>query len=219
MLKTGGRARAHAGFSLTELLTASALGLFLMSGIAFMMFECAKASRQALLEAQLRQALVTMMSVIGGELRRAGYWHRAGLAPGSVIGNAYTPVHLLASDCLLYSYDQEGNNAGSIPDTGDRHGLRLSGGALQIKTSDTSCGAAPCTSCNSGNWLALNDPQTVTMTGLAFTETLRPVVFNDGDNLAVVREFGITLSGRLRHAPAIEHRLHARVDLRNDEIL
>ncbi len=219
MLKGSGRACACAGFSLAELMVATALGLFLMSGIVTMMFEGAKASRHALLEAQLRQSLVTAMSVISGELRRAGYWGRAGVASGAGETGAYAPLRLIAPDCLLYVYDQEGDDADGNPDAGDRHGLRLSAGALQIKTSDPTCGDTPCTTCTSGHWLALSDPQTVTITGLDFDETFHTLAFGDDGHAVVVRAFRVTLSGRLKRAPDVSHRLHAWVDVRNDEIL
>ncbi len=210
---------ASRGFSLTELMAAIALGLFLVSGIAFMMFETARTSRQALFETHLRQTLTTVMSVMTGELRRAGYWNRAGMSVDDLRHNGYAALRLVTGNCLLYSYDQEGNDADGLPDPGNRHGLRLSGGALQIKTSDPGCGGgAPCESCNSGNWLALTDPQTVTITRLEFLESPKMIVFNDGENTATVREVGITLEGRLRKDPAIRHRLHAKVDIRNDEI-
>jgi prepilin peptidase dependent protein B len=210
-------ARAHRGFSLTELMIAIALGLFLVSGIAFMMYESAKASRQALLEAHLRQTLMTVMSVMTGELRRAGYWSRAGLS-ADLLHNGYAPLRLVAGDCLLFSYDRESGDTDGLPAPGDRHGLRLSNGALQIKTSDPGCGADLCESCNSGNWLALTDPQTVTVTGLRFTETPGEAAFNDGDNVVIVRGIGITLEGRLKTHPGIRHRLQAAVDIRNDKI-
>lgn len=208
---------ASRGFSLAELMVAIALGLFLVSGIAYMMFETAKASRQSMLEAHLRQIMTTVMSVMTGELRRAGYWSRAGMSGEDLLHNGYAALRLVTANCLLYSYDQEGSDTDGVPDPGDRHGLRLAGGALQIKTSDPGCGAS-CENCNSGNWLALTDPQTVTITRVEFAASPKTIYFSDGEHAATVREIAITLEGRLRQEPAVRHRLYAKVDIRNDEI-
>lgn len=213
-----GPGRACAGFSLTELMAASALGLFLVGGIAFMLLETAKASRQALLEAQLRQAMATAVTVVGGELRRAGYWSGAGGTAGAPLYNGHAPLQLVGDDCLLFGYDQENGSADGTPADGDRLGLRLVNGTLQIRTSSPAC-ATPCTGCTGGNWFAVTDPQTVTITDLGFRENFRSLELDGHAHATVVREIGVTLAGGLRRDPGIRHRTHVMVAIRNDEIL
>ncbi len=211
------RSSPSAGFSLVELMVAMVLGLSIVAGVAFLLFDTARTSRQALLDAQLRQAMATAIAVIGGELRRAGYWSGAGDAPDAPLRNGHDGVWLIGEDCLLFGYDRDAADAEGIPADSDRYGLRLSGGALQIRTSGPAC-AAPCASCAGGNWFAVTDPQTVTITALAFRPGVRELAFSDDNRALTTREFGVTLAGRLRAAPELRSRAHARIALRNDAI-
>lgn len=205
------------GFSLVELMVAMAVGLAVIVGVAFALFGTAQASRQALLEAQLRQAIATAITVIDGELRRAGYWSGAGDAADAPLRNGHTTLQQVGDDCLFYGYDREGDDADGLPADDDRFGLRLSAGALQIRTSGPPC-AMPCSACTGGNWFAVNDPQWVIIDRLAFREFTRVLTLDDDARQLTVREIGVTLSGRLRHAAEVHHRAHARITLRNDGI-
>lgn len=217
MLKSGSAWRMPRGFSLVELMTATAIGLLVISGIVFVLFETTRAVRHVLSSAHLRQTQVTVMSIMTSELRRAGYWSRAGLAPDTM-ANRFAGIHRVGDDCLLYSYDQQHDDPDGIPDPEDQHGLRLANGVLQIKTSDTACGPAVCSTCDSGHWLALTDPNTVTITGLTFGDHREPLIINDAGAAVEVRRIDINVAGRHRDDPDIHHRLHASVDIRNDEL-
>ncbi len=205
------------GFSLVELMVAMTIGLSVIAGVAFALFGTAQASRQALLEAQLRQAVATAITVIDGELRRAGYWSGAGDAANAPLRNGHATLQQLSEDCLFYGYDRDADDADGLPADDDRFGLRLSAGALQIRTSGPPC-AAPCTSCTGGNWFAVNDPQWVIIERLTFREIARELPLDDDARRLTVREIEVTLAGRLRHATELRHRAHARIALRNDGI-
>lgn len=210
-------ARPASGFTLVELLIAMALGLSIVAGVAFMLFETAKTARQALHEAQLRQAMATAISVIDGELRRAGYWSGAGDTADAPLRNGHAVFQLVGNDCLLFGYDRDAIDGDGVPADSDRYGLRLSGAALQIRTSGPAC-ATPCAGCTGGNWFAVTDPQAVAIDTLAFRETVREIGFGDDDRRLSTREIGVTLAGRLRAAPGSGHRAHAVIAVRNDGI-
>lgn len=211
------RSPPGAGFSLVELMIAMTLGLSIIAGVAFLLFETSRTSRQALHDAQLRQAMATAIAVIDGELRRAGYWSGAGDAANAPLRNGHGGVWLIGEDCLLFGYDRDAADTDGVPADSDRYGLRLSGGALQIRTSGPAC-AIPCTSCTGGNWFAVTDPQTLTITALAFREGVRELGLVDNGRVLTAREIGVTLAGRLRAAPDLHYRAHARIALRNDAI-
>jgi len=211
--------RIEAGFSLIELMTAMAIGLFLISVLIWIFAELVRASHDQLKTAQIDQTLVSVMHVMAGELRRAGYWSRAWKTREDGVFNGFAPIHLVGESCILYSYDRDKRNTGGLPGVDDQHGLRLSGAAVQVKTSDDRCGAATCEGCNTGNWSALTDPQTVLIERLAFTVVNREVPFNAGLSLVRVRELHIEIGGTLRRHPAIARTVRAVVNVRNDEIL
>lgn len=216
-IRSGSR-HALRGHGLIELMTAIALGLFLVSGLAFLLFESARNAQDAVRHAQLRQSLLTVMSVISAELRRAGYWSGAGIDVTAAGSSGYGPLSLVDGHCILYSYDQEHNSPDGRPAADDQHGLRLANGAVQIKTSDSGCGDNTCLACDSGTWFAVNDPQTVAITGLAFDLESRVPANADAHPPFEVREVRVSLAGVHRQNPAIAHRLHARVNVRNDRI-
>jgi type II secretory pathway component PulJ len=211
---TGKRMRGH---TLSELLIAAAIGLFILAGIAFMYAEFARANHRLLGEAQLRQALAAAGALVGGELRRAGYWSRARDTLGGNAVNGYAPLRIVDGDCILYSYDKDRASADGRPREEDRFGLRLADGALQLKTSDAHCDAADCASCASGTWWAMTDPQQLTVTGFSLHEERR--VHDSGTGAIAVRSIRFTLAGELKRDPSIRHAIASLVNVRNDEIL
>lgn len=214
-MAAGKRMRGH---TLSELLIAAVIGLFILSGVAFMYAEFARAHHRLLGEAQLRQALAAAGALIAGELRRAGYWSRARDTLGGNAVNGYAPLRIVDGNCILYSYDKDRDSPDGRPRAEDRFGLRLADGALQLKTSDAHCDAVDCTSCASGIWWAMTDPQHVTLTTLALHEERH--VHDSGNGAAItVRNIRFTLSGELKRNTAIRHTLSSLVNVRNDETL
>jgi type II secretory pathway component PulJ len=211
-------ARRETGFSLVELTVAMAIGLFLMSALIWVFAELVRASHHQLKTAHLDQMLVSAMHVMTGELRRAGYWSRAWKTLDGGAANGFAPIHVVGTDCLLYSYDREKRNPDGQPGPDDQHGFRVANGALQIKTSDDRCGPTTCDVCTTGNWSALTDSQTILIEHAAFEHAVREQPFNSGVSSVRVRELRIELSGMLRRDPAITRTLRTIVNVRNDEI-
>lgn len=210
-------ARRMRGHTLSELLIASSIGLFVLAGMVSMYAELSGASRRLQAETRLQQSLASAAAFVSGELRRAGYWSRARhtLEGGAV--NGYAPLHLDGSDCVLYSYDRDRASTDGRPREQDQFGLRLSGGTLQVKTSDGACGASTCTRCDSGVWLAVTDPRALTVTALDFAAERRERTLADGSSV-VVRGVRYLLTGTSAGDASLRHTLAGFVNVRNDEI-
>lgn len=203
------------GHTLSELLIASTIGLFIIAGLLHAYMLHAGETRRLMAESQLRQALGAAATLITGELRRAGYWSRARETLDGA-ANDYAPIRIIDGDCILYSYDRAADSADGIPGDDDRFGLRLRGGALQIKTSD-GCGAGGCASCDSGVWWAMTDPASVLITSLAFDETQRARSLPDGTRVTV-RSVDYAIGGAAARDPGLTAAVLGAAELRNDRI-
>lgn len=208
-------ARRQRGFTLTELAVASAMGLFLLSGIIFIFITSVKANTQALKRAHLHHVLSTAMSAMRSELRRAGYWSRAEEAVMAGARNGFSAIHVVGAHCVLFTYDRDEDDADGRPDAGDQFGFRLVANRIQAKTSDGACSGTTCATCDSGRWWSMTDPQRVTVSELRFTEleTLSAA------GQAAVREITIVVSASLRSDRTVSLTLRTTVGIRNDEML
>jgi type IV pilus assembly protein PilW len=206
------------GFSLVELMVALAAGLFILAGATFLYAEVVRANATVLRTAHLQQTLWSLASTMADDVRRAGYWSRAELALDGADANGFAPLHVVDGDCILYSYDEDGDDADGAPDPEDRHGFRLNDGQVQIKTSDASCGGGACDDCASGNWWFLTDPQAVRIGALTFSLAERALPVAGGARQLVAREIGISLEGALAADPAVRHGLATSVSVRNHEL-
>lgn len=211
------RAR-NGGFSLVELMIALAIGLFVLAGVGFLHAEVARANLALLRTAQLQQTLWSLAAVMADDLRRAGYWSRAELTLDGTADNRYAPLHIVDGGCILYSYDEDKDDADGAPNPEDQHGFRLHDGGVQIKTSDTTCGGATCTDCDSGTWWLLTDPRSVRITALAFRGGEHAYPLADGARQLVARTVDVDLAGELVADATLRHRLTASVDVRNHEL-
>lgn len=209
-----GRMRGH---TLSELLIASSIGLFVLAGTVFMYGASSAANHRLLAEARLQQALASAAAFVSAELRRAGYWSRARDALDGNAVNGYAPLHIVDDGCVLYSYDRERASADGAPRAQDQFGLRLAGGALQVKTSDDGCATSTCASCDGGVWLAVTDPRALTVTELAFEAAHRERTLANG-SIVVVRGIRYLLTGTPAGSTAIRHTVTGFVNVRNDEI-
>lgn len=206
--------RTLRGHTLSELLIASTIGIFLLGGLLHVFALHTGEARRLLAEAQLHQTLGAAAALITGELRRAGYWSRAREATGGAV-NGFADIHV-EDDCVLYSYDRDADSSDGIPGSDDRFGLRLRAGALQMKSSD-SCGPGGCTDCNSGVWWATTDPASVTVTRLVFAADVHPRSLPDGTSVTA-RSVRYVLEGALTQNPSIIATIAGAAGVRNDEI-
>lgn len=203
------------GHTLSELLIASTIGLFIIAGLLHVYLLHAGETRRLMAESQLQRALGAAATLVTGELRRAGYWSRARETLDGA-ANGYAPIRIIEGECVLYSYDRAADSVDGIPGDDDRFGLRLRGGALQMKTSD-GCGADGCESCDSGVWWAMTDPANVLITTLAFDETQRARTLPNGTRVTV-RSVHYAMEGALARDPGLTAAVIGAAELRNDQI-
>ena len=138
------------GLSLIELLIGVAIALFIAATGSTLLVGHLRENRALLLETRLTQDLRTAVDVITRDLRRAGYWGNAGtganpyaaLAPATAASDAVS---------LRYSMDPTENN---IVDSNEQFGFRLRGGAIELQL-------------GAGNWQALTDAGTLTVTAFS----------------------------------------------------
>lgn len=125
------------------------------------------------------------MALMINDIRRAGYWGGA-IAGADSRDNPFTQndtnLQIVSADCLLYTYDANGNGANTLQNTADDvdnneyYGFRLTNGDIQMRLScDPSAGA-----CNDNDdddtWETMNiteGGEQVDITNLAFTESFK----------------------------------------------
>jgi type IV pilus assembly protein PilW len=177
----------NAGFSIVELLISISLGLVVLVAITAMFGSTIKGSTQTLRSARLNQDLTTTMSIMSGEIRRAGYsagtrlYGDNGANSGDVNDGTddEVDIEITSTDdggCILYSYDR-GDGSGGSPDgtiqNSERNGVKIyevsaEGKAIWVRNS---CSGTSCdTSCDHGvgNWVRLTDPTVIEITSLTF---------------------------------------------------
>jgi len=206
------------GFSLVELMVAITAGLFILAGISYLYAEVIRANAAMLKTAHLQQTLWSLMTAMADDVRRAGYWSRAELALDGAAVSGFAPLHIVDGDCILYSYDEDKDDADGVPGPEDQHGFRLANGSIQIKTSDASCGAATCDDCASGTWWLLTDPQGIRIRTLSFTHSEHSQPLAGGTREIVAREIGISLEGEIAADATVRHNLTTSVSVRNHEL-
>jgi len=197
------------GFSLIELLIATAAGAFLLSGLVSVLVATLQHQTRTLRQARVEYELHALLDLIRSDLKRAGS-RNALVKATSPSDDDFLGLAVPREDCVLYSYASEPKRGGRrTPD--DYAGLRLDDGRLRTKTSDASCPQEGCTDCMSGHWATLNDERSTEITAARFDLHSLPAPGG-----YVVREIDVTLTARLRAAPTIVRTVHAVVTLPND---
>lgn len=114
--------------------------------------------------------------------------------------------------CLMFAYD---TNADGTYGSGEYFGYRYNAadGAVEIRTS----GAAGDTCTSGGTWQNLTDELSVEITAFTVTENSPAAVVNSGLNVAV-REFTVTITGRLRADTSVVRTLQETIRIRNEQL-
>ena len=148
------------GLSLIELMIAITVALFIAAAGGSMLVGQLREHRALALEARLTQDLRTAADVITRDLRRAGYWGNAGAVAGANPYAALTPETAAADAVSLrYSMDATENN---VVDGNEQFGFRLRAGVIELQL-------------GAGNWQALTDAGTLTITAFSVTPTVQDV--------------------------------------------
>ncbi len=216
--------RSQRGLSIVELLVGVVIALFIAAAGATLLANQLRENRALLLEARLMQDLRTAADLVSRDLRRAGYWGAAidgvwAAGAGSVTPNPYaamTPA-TAASDAASFRYSRDATE-NNVVDGNEQFGFRLRNGAIELQL-------------GAGNWQALTDAGTLTITRF----TLTPTVVNiDLDALCAtpcppgatvcppqqqVRSLALELTGRLVADSVVTRNLRSSVRLRNDVLV
>ena len=146
--------------------SALAVGLFVAAAGAALIAGNLRENRQLLLEARLMQDLRTAADMIARDLRRAGYWaardgrrarrrRQRGRSPTRM--SRSRPATPRPTPCSFrFSRDATENNT---VDSNEQFGFRLRNGAIEMQL-------------GAGNWQALTDAGTLTVTAFSVTPTV-----------------------------------------------
>jgi prepilin peptidase dependent protein B len=211
---------AQRGFTLVELLVGLALGLFVVTATLGLLASQWREQRSLGVEGRLMQDLRTASDVVTRDLRRAGHWGAAtaGLpqtGASAPIANPYAAMApaSAASDAIAFRYSRDEHENG-IVDAREEFGLRLRNGVVELLL-------------GAGNWQALTDAGTLTMTDLRITPTVREVDLADhcSDCSAPcaprqqIRSVVVTLAARSVADASVSRTLTSEVRVRNDVVV
>ena len=203
------------GLSLIEMMVGAAIALFIAAAGGALLAGHLRENRTLLLEARLTQDLRTAADLIDRDLRRAGYWGNAGTG-----ANPYAELMpgLAASDSvsLRYSMDATEND---IVDHNEQFGFRLRAGAIELQL-------------GAGNWQALTDANTLTVTAFSVTPEVQEVSLESfcpkgcatGSNSSCppqrqVRNLAVSITAALVSDARVVRTVHSNVRVRSDALV
>jgi prepilin peptidase dependent protein B len=141
------------GLTLIEMMIAMLIGIIISGAVITIFISNIKAATDTMKMTRLNQELRGVMTLISDEIKRAGYSADATI---SAFNNDFSYVS--ASNCLRYSYDEDGNGA---QDNDERFGFQLNASAMRWSNNVTT------TNCSNGDWENITDTAIATIT--AFT--------------------------------------------------
>ena len=216
--------RLERGLSVVELLVGIVIALFIAAAASTLLASHLRENRALLLEARLMQDLRTAADLVSRDLRRAGYWGAAvdGVwvaGAGPVATNPYTALApaAAASDAASFRYSRDAVENGVV-DSNEQFGFRLRNGAIEIQL-------------GAGNWQALTDAGTLTITQFSVTPTVQELSLEAFCATACatgatacpprqqVRSLALEITGRLVADVAVTRSVRSAVRLRNDVVI
>lgn len=222
------RSTRAAGLTLVELMVSLAIGLFLVAvGITLLVAQL-RENRGLLIEARLQQDLRTAADLMARDLRREGYWGSAATGswtPGTgptVSRNPYQPEApaTAASDATLLRYSRDTVENGRV-DGNEQFGYRLHHGTIELQL-------------GAGNWQAITDAGTLTITDLQIVPRLQEILLADTCSRPcppaaaatggcpprqTIRDFAVTIVAHAVADPGVVRSLRSRTRVRNDAVV
>lgn len=122
---------------------------------------------------------------------------------------------IVSGTCVLFNYDFDTDDDGDydVGSFGYRHRNETSVKSVQIRTS----GASTDTCTSGGTWENLTDPNVVEVTTFSVTDNSPDDVSSSGLTVSI-REYTVSVSGRLKSTPAITRTLTETIRVRNDRV-
>ena len=219
------RAPTQRGLTMVELLIGMAVGLFIVAAATSLLTGNLRENRDLLIESRLMQDLRTAADMITRDLRRAGYWAAANNGVRSdgtaaVVANPYTDVTPIGGSAdntsFRFSRDSTENNA---VDSNEQFAFRLRNGAIELQL-------------GAGNWQALTDATTLTVSEFSVTPTIEEISLASfcanpcpaGGTATcpprqLVRSLAVVVIGRATGDARITRSVRSQVRLRNDPIV
>ena len=241
MLKA--RRYPQTGFSLTDLLMGSTIGLMVLSGGITIYSNLAASASIHLAQAHLNAELRATQDIISRNLRRAGYWSGKPGIDGILNNPFQSRENYLslgaahgeaASSCITFAYDRNKDKLVGVGNRGikttatnrinvEQFGYRIHKGAVESRTSGSPL------DCNSGRWQDLTSTTTL-ITGLRFI--LHQNTANLSGNLSDMgaactvgnicqtsRLIEFSLSGHTKNRTHTLRTINSSVQLRNDHLV
>lgn len=176
--------RRSSGVGLVELMVALVVGLVVVGAVLALVVAIMKSNRETLQSTRLNQELRATLALIANDLRRARSVADPLSSAVDVNGNPYKAVSTATGGCVVYGYD------GALD--GPWHVIKLVSGTVVLQGATT----RPVDCSPSGTPIPLGSDQ-VEITSLAFTPTTTSATPPDASDESIVREFTVTITGRL----------------------
>jgi prepilin peptidase dependent protein B len=183
----------QSGFTITELLITTALGLSVIGSILVGYLATYTSSMDTLAASKMNQDLNAVMNLMITEFRRAGYSGNAASATDpttnvfqqidntalevfdSMAGNTQmVPVGdgtwtngsgATQGSCMVYAYDRDEDG---VVDANELGGFRLNDGMVEMRTAGNTANPDTCSSTSANTWEALTDGDFITVSALWF---------------------------------------------------
>lgn len=215
--------RRQHGLSLVELMIGLALGLFIVAIATTLLLSRIREHRALLIESRLMQDLRTGADLVMRDLRRAGHWGDATVAlrrsGGVAAANPYTALSpaAAASDAISFRFSRDSSENHAV-DPNEQFGFRLRRGVIEMLL-------------GSGNWQALTDAGTVTVTAFSVTPEVDEIDLEGLCDKACapgaascpprqqLRSLAVAMTGRSTADASVVRAVRGQVRLRNDVIV
>jgi len=215
--------RTARGLSLVELLVGLAIGLLISTAGASLLVTQFREHRSAMIEMRLMQDLRTAADIVARDLRRAGHWGDAAAAlpaagASAPITNPYAALAPsdAASNAVSFSYSRD-TAENHVLDSNEQFGFRLRNGAIELQL-------------GAGNWQALTDAGTLTVTAFDITPTVQTVSLLEHCRLPCPagsaceprlqrRSLSVAIRARAVADASVERSLRSEVRVRNDALV
>lgn len=229
------RATGQQGVSLIEVMISIVAGMIVVGSVIAFTVSTMRANAQNVEATRLSQDIRSSLSLMAGELRRAGWDENAVRVVDNLSG--YTSpfrgvavgTSVVANDCVIFGYDNAGGTAG-VAEPGEIRAFRrveVGGiGVLEVHrgggTAAPSCTAASANyasfppSCSTTSfWCPFSDPRAVDVTALSFVQTLLPATCTAAP-CAWSRRIAVSIAGELVTSPDTVRSMQSQVRVRAD---